>query len=93
MTESFVTQCPNCSTSFRVNLAQPNGTHQALADAGVPAHTLAVAFGFPDYHGKDDTWDKIDYDNMARVNRMIARRSRLAISHSVATSPISGHST
>jgi hypothetical protein len=46
--------------------------NQALADAGVPAHTLAVAFGFPDYHGKDDTWDKIDYDNMARVNRMIA---------------------
>ena len=38
----------------------------------MPAHTLAVAFGFPDYHGKDDTWDKIDYDNMARVNRMIA---------------------
>jgi len=46
--------------------------NQALADAGVPAHTLAVAFGFPDYHGKDDTWDKIDYDNMAQVNRMIA---------------------
>lgn len=46
--------------------------NQALADAGVPAHTLCVAFGFPDYHGKDDTWDKIDYDNMARVNRMIA---------------------
>jgi len=46
--------------------------NQALADAGVPAHTLCVAFGFPDYHGKDDTWDKIDYDNMAKVNRMIA---------------------
>jgi len=46
--------------------------NQALADAGVPAHTLCVAFGFPDYHGKDDTWDKVDYDNLARVNRMIA---------------------
>lgn len=46
--------------------------NQALADAGVPAHTLCVAFGFPDYHGKDDTWDKVDYDNMARINRMIA---------------------
>ena len=46
--------------------------NQALADAGVPAHTLCVAFGFPDYHGKDDTWDKVDYDNMARVNRMVA---------------------
>jgi len=46
--------------------------NQALADAGVPAHTLCVAFGFPDYHGKDDTWDKLDYENMARVNRMVA---------------------
>lgn len=46
--------------------------NQALADAGVPAHTLSVAYGFPDYHGKDDTWDKLDYDNMARVTRMLA---------------------
>jgi len=46
--------------------------NQALADAGVPAHTLCVAFGFPDYHGKDDTWDKVDYENMASVNRMVA---------------------
>lgn len=45
--------------------------NQALADAGVPAHTLSVAYGFPDYHGKDDTWDKLDYDNMARVTRML----------------------
>ncbi|GGY00139.1 M20/M25/M40 family metallo-hydrolase [Massilia dura] len=46
--------------------------NQALADVGVPAHTLAVAFGFPDYHGKDDDWAKLDYDNMARINRMVA---------------------
>ena len=46
--------------------------NQALADAGVPAHTLSVAYAFPDYHGKDDTWDKLDYDNMARVTRMLA---------------------
>ncbi|WP_338764095.1 M28 family peptidase [Massilia sp. METH4] len=46
--------------------------NQALADVGVPAHTLAVAFGFPDYHGKDDDWAKLDYDNMARVTRMVA---------------------
>lgn len=45
--------------------------NQALADVGVPAHTLSVAYGFPDYHGKDDTWDKLDYDNMARVTRML----------------------
>jgi hypothetical protein len=47
--------------------------NQSLADAGVPAHTLSVAYAFPDYHGKDDDWDKVDYDNMARIDRMVAR--------------------
>lgn len=46
--------------------------NQALADQGVPAHTLCVAFEYPDYHGLGDHWDKVDYDNMARVNRMVA---------------------
>jgi hypothetical protein len=46
--------------------------NQSLADAGVPAHTLSVAYEFPDYHGKDDKWPKVDYDNMARVDRMVA---------------------
>lgn len=46
--------------------------NQALADAGVPAHTLCVAFTYPDYHAPGDHWEKIDYANMARVNRMIA---------------------
>lgn len=46
--------------------------NQALANLGVPAHTLCVAFDYPDYHGAGDHWDKIDYDNMARVNRMVA---------------------
>jgi hypothetical protein len=46
--------------------------NQALADQGVPAHTLCVAYIFPDYHGAGDHWDKIDYDNMARVDRMVA---------------------
>lgn len=46
--------------------------NQSLADAGVPAHTLSVAYEFPDYHGKDDDWDKIDYENMAKINRMVA---------------------
>jgi hypothetical protein len=45
--------------------------NQALADQGVPAHTLGVAFEFPDYHQVGDHWDKIDYDNMARVARMV----------------------
>jgi hypothetical protein len=44
----------------------------SLAEAGVPAHTLAVSFEYPDYHGLGDEWQKIDYDNMAKVDRMIA---------------------
>ena len=46
--------------------------NQSLADAGIPAHTLAVAFEFPDYHQPGDEWQKIDYENMAKVDRMIA---------------------
>ncbi len=44
----------------------------ALAEQGVPAHTLCVAFDYADYHGLGDEWPKIDYDNMARVDRMVA---------------------
>jgi hypothetical protein len=47
--------------------------NQALADLGVPAHTIGVAFMFPDYHRATDHWDKIDYTNMARIDRMVAR--------------------
>lgn len=46
--------------------------NKALADRGIPAHTMLVAYQFADYHGKDDTWDKLDYDNMARITRMVA---------------------
>jgi Zn-dependent M28 family amino/carboxypeptidase len=44
----------------------------SFAEAGVPAHTLTVAFNYPDYHGVGDEWEKIDYDNMANVNRAVA---------------------
>jgi hypothetical protein len=44
----------------------------SLAEAGVPAETLCVAFEFPDYHAVGDEWQKIDYDNMANVDRAIA---------------------
>ena len=27
----------------------------------------------PDYHGASDHWDKVDYANMAKVDRMVAR--------------------
>jgi hypothetical protein len=46
--------------------------NQALADQGVPAHTLCVAFIFPDYHKAGDHWDKINYPNLAKTNRMVA---------------------
>lgn len=44
----------------------------ALALQGVPAHTLCVAYDYPDYHGLGDEWQKVDYDNMAVIDRMVA---------------------
>ena len=44
----------------------------ALAEQGVPAHSLCVAFDYPDYHGLGDEWQKIDYENMAKVDRAVA---------------------
>ena len=44
--------------------------NRALALAGVPAHTISVAFEFPDYHGPDDEADRLDYDNMTEVVRL-----------------------
>ena len=46
--------------------------NQAFADQGVPAHTLCVAYMYPDYHGLGDHWEKIDYANMEKVDRMVA---------------------
>ena len=46
--------------------------NQALADAGVPAHTLSVGYVFPDYHQPGDEWPKIDYENMAKVDATVA---------------------
>lgn len=46
--------------------------NQSLADRGIPAHTLAAEFDFPDYHKVGDEWEKIDYPNMAKVDRAIA---------------------
>ncbi|MGA2182919.1 MAG: M28 family peptidase [Bryobacteraceae bacterium] len=44
----------------------------SFADAGIPSTTLAVTFLFPDYHRPGDKWPKIDYANMAKVDRAIA---------------------
>jgi len=44
----------------------------SFAETGVPAETLCVAFDYPDYHAVGDEWQKIDYDNMAKVDRAVA---------------------
>jgi Peptidase family M28 len=44
----------------------------AFAQYGVIAHTIAVAFEYPDYHGLGDKSEKIDYANMAKVDRGVA---------------------
>jgi hypothetical protein len=33
---------------------------------------VAVTFEFSDYHQTGDKWQKIDYGNMAKVDRMVA---------------------
>lgn len=43
----------------------------AFAEAGIPAHTLTVSYEFPDYHALGDHWEKIDYANLALVNRTV----------------------
>jgi hypothetical protein len=47
--------------------------NEALAKKGVPAHTLSVAYMFPDYHRVGDEPDKLDYGNMALVTDAAAR--------------------
>lgn len=44
----------------------------SLAEAGIPSHTLCVAFQFPDYHRVGDEWEKLNYPNMARVDAAVA---------------------
>jgi hypothetical protein len=39
---------------------------------GIPAHTLCVAFQYPDYHKVGDHGTTLDYANMARVDRTVA---------------------
>jgi hypothetical protein len=31
-----------------------------------------VAFDYPDYHGMGDHWEKVDFANMAKVDRAVA---------------------
>lgn len=45
----------------------------ALASLGVPAHTVSTAYQFPDYHQPGDEWQKLDYTNMAKIVRALAK--------------------
>jgi Zn-dependent M28 family amino/carboxypeptidase len=44
----------------------------AFAAAGVPSTTVSVTYVYGDYHKAGDEWPKLDYENMARVDRAIA---------------------
>jgi hypothetical protein len=43
-----------------------------FADAGIPSTTISVSYVYPDYHKVSDEWPKLDYDNLAKVDRAIA---------------------
>jgi hypothetical protein len=43
-----------------------------FADAGIPSTTISVSYEFPDYHQPGDEWQKLDYENMAKVDTTIA---------------------
>ena len=45
--------------------------NEPMAKAGIPAHTLSVTYEFSDYHAAGDEWQKIDYDNMAKVDQAV----------------------
>jgi hypothetical protein len=55
-----------------------------LAKAGVPSETLVVAFEYSDYHAVGDEWSKIDYENMAHIDRTVAAAT-LLLADSMAT--------
>jgi Zn-dependent M28 family amino/carboxypeptidase len=44
----------------------------SFADAGIPSTTLSVSYVFPDYHQPGDEWQKLDYDNLAKVDVTVA---------------------
>jgi len=40
----------------------------SFAEIGIPDTTLSVSYVYPDYHQPGDEWQKLDYDNMAKVD-------------------------
>jgi Zn-dependent M28 family amino/carboxypeptidase len=45
--------------------------NEALAKLGIPAHTVTVAYEFPDYHQLSDSAEKLDYVNFSAVARAL----------------------
>ncbi|MCS7024947.1 MAG: M20/M25/M40 family metallo-hydrolase [Bryobacteraceae bacterium] len=43
----------------------------AFAEAGIPSTTVCVAFDFPEYHSPGDHWEKMDYENLAKVSQTL----------------------
>ena len=77
ITQAF--QMAGKATGIKVYSPENNGEdyfarsdNQSLADSGVPSTTILTTFEFPDYHKVGDEWDKLDYGNLARVDRTIA---------------------
>ena len=50
----------------------PRSDNLALAEKGVVAHSVCSSFLFPDLHAPQDHWDKIDYPNLAKLNRLVS---------------------
>lgn len=50
----------------------PRSDNYAFALAGIVAHTLVVAYEYDGYHAPDDEWQKLDYQNMALVDKGVA---------------------
>ena len=44
----------------------------SFARFGIPAHTLCTAFEYPDYHKVSDHFEKLDYENMAKIVKVSA---------------------
>lgn len=65
--------------------------NQALADLGVPAITVSVAWTFPDYHRPGDEWEKLDYANMESAVRTCAIAVWRAANADAAPAWVPGH--
>ncbi len=62
-----VTKHPQFSDAFFAR-----SDNQAMAFLGVPSCTLCTAYEYPDYHRVGDEVDKIDFGNMAQIDKMVA---------------------